>query len=66
MIEIESTTEKHVEAGFFNRVSPASVELEGPYECSICGFHVMLDATFLEQVSDYVTCPCCEGEMEVM
>jgi len=34
-------------------------ELEGPYECPWCGGHVMLDATFLEQVELKVRCPYC-------
>jgi DNA-directed RNA polymerase subunit RPC12/RpoP len=34
-------------------------ELEGPYQCSNCGGHVMLDATFLDQVDTKVGCPYC-------
>ena len=34
-------------------------ELEGPYECENCGGHIMIDASFLEQVSDSITCPYC-------
>jgi len=34
--------------------------LEGPYECPNCSGHVMLDATFLDQVHSVVTCPYCE------
>jgi DNA-directed RNA polymerase subunit RPC12/RpoP len=32
-------------------------ELEGPYECGNCGGHIMIDASFLKQVSDSITCP---------
>lgn len=35
------------------------VELEGPYECPRCGGHLMVDITFLVQVSEEVTCPYC-------
>ncbi len=35
-------------------------ELEGPYECHSCGGHIMLDATFLDQVSESVPCPYCD------
>lgn len=34
-------------------------ELEGPYECPWCSGHVMLDATFLDQVDLEVKCPYC-------
>jgi hypothetical protein len=33
------------------------VELEGPYECPHCGYHVMLDATHLDQVVERAACP---------
>ena len=36
--------------------------LEGPYECGQCGGHVMVDGTFVEQVSDVITCPYCESK----
>jgi hypothetical protein len=39
-------------------------ELIGPYECE-CGGHLMLDATFLEQVSSVVTCPYCKRRAKV-
>ena len=44
----------------FHPVPKARTELEGPFECGQCGGHMMLDATFLEQVSDKVTCPYCK------
>lgn len=40
-------------------------ELEGPYECPHCGGHFMVDATFLDQVESYVSCPCCISIMEI-
>jgi DNA-directed RNA polymerase subunit RPC12/RpoP len=40
-------------------VCPENVELEGPYECPRCGGHMMLDATFLDQVSTTIDCPYC-------
>lgn len=44
----------------FIEVSAEKCELEGPYECPGCGGHVMLDATFLDQVQDGVSCPYCK------
>jgi len=35
-------------------------ELEGPYECSACGGHIMFDSTFLDQVIEEVNCPYCD------
>ena len=40
-------------------VNKEKCELEGPYECSACGGHIMLDSTFLDQVRDYIRCPYC-------
>ena len=40
-------------------------ELEGPYECPHCRFHMMLDATYLDQVSLRVPCPSCNEHIEV-
>jgi len=42
---------------------PEDVELEGPYECPCCGGHMMLDATFLDQVTPAVSCPYCRTEV---
>lgn len=39
---------------------------EGPYECPRCHGHVMLDSSFLEQVSLRVTCPYCRSKVEVI
>lgn len=39
------------------------VELEGPYECPSCGGHMMLDATFLDQVTTAVSCPYCRADV---
>ena len=41
-------------------VSCSKCELEGPYECPWCGGHMMLDATFLDQVSTVLECPYCD------
>lgn len=45
-------------------VDPSVCELEGPYEC-LCGGHMMLDSTYLEQVSDKFTCPYCRIQLKV-
>lgn len=46
-------------------VSPEKCELEGPYECPTCRGHVMLDATFLDQVTEKTRCPYCGERVEV-
>jgi ribosomal protein S27AE len=38
---------------------PYMCELEGPYECPHCGYHVMLDATYLDQIAERSSCPGC-------
>ena len=40
-------------------VSKDKCELEGPYECPYCQGHLMLDASFLEQVQGDINCPYC-------
>jgi len=40
-------------------VEAEKCELEGPYECGDCGGHVMLDATYLDQVEEFAYCPYC-------
>ena len=52
-------------AGKFAEVDSALVELDGPFECSVCGGHVTLDATFGDQVSCHVVCPYCETRVLV-
>ena len=42
-------------------VSQDDCELEGPYECSMCAGHMMLDATYLDQVGTTLTCPYCNN-----
>lgn len=49
----------------FKKVDFVMVDLDGPYECSVCGFHMMLDATFIEQVDGVLVCPSCRTEAEV-
>lgn len=44
----------------YRPVDPATCELEGPYECPCCHGHIMLDATFLDQVGTQVVCPYCD------
>ena len=46
-------------------VDKEKCELDGPFECSSCNGHVMLDATFLDQVGETVMCPYCENHVEV-
>ena len=43
----------------------SQMEKEGPYECPLCNGHMILDATFLDQVDDTVTCPYCERRVRV-
>lgn len=40
-----------------------NTELCGPYECPHCAGHMMLDATFLDQVNEIVSCPYCKGRI---
>jgi len=40
-------------------------ELAGPYECPACGYHCMIDTTFLDQVQDTIICPSCVTISEV-
>ncbi len=44
----------------FNPVSKEKVKLIGPYECGYCQGHLMIDASFLEQVDELITCPYCK------
>lgn len=50
---------------YFKRVEMGICELEGPYECPCCEGHIMLDATFLDQVSTIVSCPYCSNTIYV-
>lgn len=43
----------------FEEVDHQKVDLDGPFECSSCGGHLMVDVTFLDQVSWKITCPYC-------
>jgi len=61
-IEIE---EMYKRKRYFKRVEMGICELEGPYECPCCGGHMMLDATFLDQVSTIVSCPYCSNTIYV-
>lgn len=44
---------------YWKKVEKKKCELEGPYECPHCGGHIMLDATYLDQIEDAVRCPYC-------
>jgi len=46
-------------------VSNETCELEGPYKCEQCGGHVMLDATYLDQVEEFAFCPYCMAKGKV-
>lgn len=44
---------------YWRKVKKEKCELEGPYECPCCGGHIMLDATYLDQVEEIALCPYC-------
>lgn len=44
-------------------VPKEKTELMGPYECPTCAGHMMLDATYLDQVNEIVTCPYCKSRI---
>ena len=47
---------------YWIKVDPKKCELVGPYECPTCQGHIMLDATFIDQVTALVNCPyCCDS-----
>ncbi len=46
-------------------IAADDIEWEGPYQCEECGEHVMLAATFLDQVSLSTKCPYCGKVSEV-
>jgi len=60
-----SNIEKFDPRKFWQAVKKCKCELEGPYECPWCGGHIMLDATFLDQVASVVVCPYCENVAHV-
>ena len=47
-------------------VNKEKCELEGPYECSACGGHIMFDSTFLDQVTEELNCPYCDQTGKVV
>jgi len=49
----------------FDGVPSEHVELEGPFECAICGGHLMVDVSFLNKVSWTITCPYCQQSGKV-
>lgn len=46
-------------------VEEEKCQLEGPYQCPHCRGHLMVDVTFLEQVSQTITCPYCKIESSI-
>ena len=46
-------------------VAWSNVEVDGPYECPLCGGHVLLDVSFIDQVDDTVTCPYCNKRVRI-
>ena len=50
---------------YFEAVAYSNFESDGPYECPLCGGHVILDATFIDQVNATVTCPYCKKRVTV-
>ena len=51
--------------GFWIAVDKEKCELDGPYECPCCGGHIMLDATYLDQVYTNIQCPYCGSMFSV-
>lgn len=49
----------------WTKVHASKTDLEGPYECSECNGHIMLDATFIDQVSENTLCPYCQSAMQI-
>lgn len=49
----------------FEEVEVERVELEGPFECSSCGGHLMVDVSYLNEVSYKITCPYCQNVGDV-
>ena len=47
------------------QINQDNCELEGPYECGFCAGHMMLDATYLDQVTQVVTCPYCSELLNI-
>lgn len=41
------------------------IELIGPLECSGCGGHIQLDATYIAQVDEPLVCPYCKQEIDM-
>ena len=54
------TFDSNTDKDFFISKGEGVCELEGPYECPLCGGHIMLDATYLDQVETRIRCPYCE------
>ena len=52
--------------GTATKVDKEMAEMEGIYQCPHCHGHVMLDATFLDQVGLIVNCPYCPEKIEIL
>ena len=67
-IPVKSRQESQTNTGIrsWKSITKDKCELEGPYECRNCGGHIMLDATFLEQVENVSSCPYCGTLAEVI
>lgn len=59
-LEIEKNDSTNGTKKFWMPKEKDMCELEGPYECPWCHGHVMLDATYLDQVELKVKCPYCD------
>ncbi|MFB6375562.1 MAG: hypothetical protein ABEN55_21135 [Bradymonadaceae bacterium] len=44
------------------RIQDDRTKLDGPFEMPCCGGHLGVDGTYLDQASDYITCPYCKAE----
>ncbi len=50
---------------FMKPVDKEKADLKGPYECSGCNGHVMLDVSYLEQVYPPLWCPYCKRRVAI-
>ena len=47
---------------YWEEVDIKDTELEGPFQCPACSGHIMVDATYIDQVEPIVVCPYCYSE----
>lgn len=43
----------------WEEIDKSLCEFQGPYQCPNCHGHLMLDGTYLDQVTEYIKCPYC-------